>query len=73
MVLQKVRKQGKILSLGIIFSVCSRRILFLVSLLFVALWDIGHKDYNNHSGAHTYKILQAFTYVHNNGLSTGAY
>ena len=51
------------------------RILFLVSLLFVALLDpldpyspfnflifinlvcllfIGHKDYNNHTGAHTY-------------------
>ena len=58
------------------------RILFLVSLLFVALLDpfdpyspfkfllfinlvcllfIGHKDYNNHLGAHTYSRYTNYT------------
>ena len=55
-------------------------ILFLVSLLFVALLDpfdpyspfkffinlvcllfIGHKDYNNHTGAHTYRRYTNYT------------
>ena len=63
------------------------RILFFVSLLFVALLDhlplkflffinllfIGHKNYNNHLEAYKYSSYTTlYRCLHNNGLFTSA-